>query len=174
MTSTVQNYSNLINTNFPVPGEANDSQGFRTNFSNIQTALNTAADEITDIQVNAVNLSSTNDFGYNIIKRAMLQAEGTRIEEVGVISAATLNIDYAEGTYQTVTINTTSITITVINWPAAGIYGNIRLKLTPSSASSTNIGFGGTSENGTYTQTSPIFWEIWHDDDGTYAREIMS
>lgn len=174
MTSTVHNYSNLINVDFPEPGKSNDSQGFRSNFANMQAALNVAADEITDIQLSSVTLAGQNDFGYNIIKRATLQAEGTRIEEVGSVSAATLDIDYSLGTYQTVTVDITSITITVINWPTAGIYGNIRLKLTPSSTASTTINIGGTSEAGTYTQTTPIFWEIWHDDDGTFAREIMS
>ena len=50
MTSTVTNYSNLIDTSFPVPGVDNDTQGFRNNSMNIQQALDTAATEITNLQ----------------------------------------------------------------------------------------------------------------------------
>ena len=50
MTSTVTNYSNLIDTSFPVPGVDNDTQGFRNNSMNIQQALDTAANEITNLQ----------------------------------------------------------------------------------------------------------------------------
>ena len=51
MSSTITNYSNTINVEFPVPGADNDSQGFRTNFSIIQTALEVAAEEISDLQL---------------------------------------------------------------------------------------------------------------------------
>lgn len=54
MSSTITNYSNAINISFPVPGADNDSQGFRTNFSKIQTSLGIAAQEITELQL-AVN-----------------------------------------------------------------------------------------------------------------------
>jgi hypothetical protein len=50
MTSTITNYSNLIDTTFPVPGVDNDTQGFRANSINIQQAFDTAADEITNLQ----------------------------------------------------------------------------------------------------------------------------
>lgn len=36
-----------IDINYPVPGQDNDSQGFRDNFFNIREALNTAKDELT-------------------------------------------------------------------------------------------------------------------------------
>jgi hypothetical protein len=51
MTSTVTDISSLIDSSFPVPGVDNDTQGFRDNFGNIQTALARAAYEITDLQV---------------------------------------------------------------------------------------------------------------------------
>lgn len=46
-------YSN-IDINFPVPGIDNDSSGFRNNFASIQTALNTAKTEITELQTKSV------------------------------------------------------------------------------------------------------------------------
>jgi hypothetical protein len=51
MTSTVTEYSSLIDTTFPIPGVDNDTAGFRNNFGNIKTALNLAALEITDLQL---------------------------------------------------------------------------------------------------------------------------
>lgn len=72
MASTITNYSGLIDVNFPDPGVDNDSQGFRSNFASIQSALKTGSDEITKLQLNLVDLSSTNDFGENEIRRATL------------------------------------------------------------------------------------------------------
>ena len=40
-----------IDITFPVPGQDNDTQGFRTNFGAIKNALDTASAEITDLQV---------------------------------------------------------------------------------------------------------------------------
>jgi hypothetical protein len=51
MTSTVTDYSSLIDTTFPIPGADNDTQGFRNNFGNIKIALDSAAAEINDLQV---------------------------------------------------------------------------------------------------------------------------
>lgn len=62
MTSTVTDYSALIDTTFPVPGADNDTAGFRNNFGNIQNALANAASEISDLQVinsALVSLTST-------------------------------------------------------------------------------------------------------------------
>lgn len=51
MTSTVTDYSSLIDTTYPIPGADNDTQGFRNNFGNIKIALDSAASEISDLQV---------------------------------------------------------------------------------------------------------------------------
>jgi len=51
MASTLTNYSTNIDTTFPVPGQDNDTQGFRDNFIAIKNSLETAAAEISDVQV---------------------------------------------------------------------------------------------------------------------------
>jgi hypothetical protein len=51
MASTITNYSENIDTAFPVPGVDNDTQGFRNNFSNIRDGLVAASTEIEDIQL---------------------------------------------------------------------------------------------------------------------------
>jgi hypothetical protein len=56
--STITNYSDAININFPIPGVDNDSQGFRTNFSKVQSALEVAGSEISDLQLAVSNPSN--------------------------------------------------------------------------------------------------------------------
>lgn len=51
MASTLTNYSTNIDTTFPVPGQDNDTQGFRDNFIAIKNSLETAAAEISDVQI---------------------------------------------------------------------------------------------------------------------------
>lgn len=55
MTSAIQ--TTLIDATFPTPGRDNDSQGFRTNFTAIKTALNVAKGEINVLQntINEIN-----------------------------------------------------------------------------------------------------------------------
>lgn len=55
MTSTITNYSSDINVNFPIAGADNDSQGFRTNFSKIQSAFGVASIEISKLQLSVSN-----------------------------------------------------------------------------------------------------------------------
>ena len=52
MTSQIN--PNDIDGAYPVAGQDNDSQGFRDNFTNTSTNFQYAADEITDLQNNAV------------------------------------------------------------------------------------------------------------------------
>jgi hypothetical protein len=53
MTSQINPSS--IDITYPIAGQDNDSQGFRTNFKNIQTGLETARSEITVLQNSIVN-----------------------------------------------------------------------------------------------------------------------
>ena len=65
MTSTID--TSQIDETFPVAGVDQSSQGFRTNFAQIKTALNTAASEITSIQSSITKYSrifnATDDWG---------------------------------------------------------------------------------------------------------------
>ena len=72
MTSTITNYTNSIDVNYPVAGVDNSSLGFRSNFSAIKSALDATSAEISDLQLNLVSLDGTNNFGGNQIKSASL------------------------------------------------------------------------------------------------------
>lgn len=181
MSSTITDYSNLINISYPIPGEDNDTQGFRDNFSRIQTALSVASDEISNIQLNAVNLGSTNDFGYNILKRPSFQNESVIVSDVGVVSGSTIVVDYALGSYQRYTLSGGEYLFVITNWPPAGRCGSIKLEITPSSLDTISLNFSGVVNILTksslpveYSQLNAIVWELWSPDNGStiYAHEF--
>jgi hypothetical protein len=72
LASTITNYSNLIDINFPVPGADNDLQKFRDNFSNIKTSLEIANREINAVKTNGVFLTDNNNFNNNTITNATI------------------------------------------------------------------------------------------------------
>lgn len=53
---TSQILPQAININYPVAGQDNDTQGFRTNYQNIQNNFIVAANEITKLQSNVTTL----------------------------------------------------------------------------------------------------------------------
>lgn len=180
MTSTVTEVTNLINTNYPVPGQDNDSQGFRSNFANIQLGFSRAANEITALQTGNVRLDTTNDFGNNIIKRASLQGGSDVVNEVGTISPGIISVDYGLGSYQQYTLGNGSYTFSVANWPPDGKCGTIRLELTPVSGTTATVDFSSVnivSGNGTpivYSTTTSVVWELWSPNNGdtVFAYEL--
>ena len=97
-----------IDTTYPVAGQDNDSQGFRDNFTNIKTALDTAKSEIGDLETNAVlkgalsGESLNNDGAGAVLEDFELKdISETRIAK-GTTSG-TVTFDYEAGSYQTVT-----------------------------------------------------------------------
>lgn len=183
MASTVTNYSNNINIAYPVAGKDNDSQGFRTNFTNIQNAFSIAAGEITQLQVNGVNLNkATNDLGFSsVLTRSQLQNSG----QVAVLSASSatniagvLPVDYSLGSYQQITVSTGSMTLSVSNWPPSGVYSNIRLAITAltsgtitfNTSQSVPPGASPLSADIPYATTSTVpnttVWDLWSADGG--------
>lgn len=182
MASSITQYSNLIDINFPIPGVNNDTQGFRNNFNRIQSALSRASSEISDLQKSSINLSTTNDFGNNIIKRAALQNSSIVVNNVGIVSN-TVNIDFSLGSYQQITVESGVYNIIVNNWPPEGQAGTLRLEISPQSSDPVSINFVGNSYiltkavlPITYRQSTPIVWELWSPDNGNtiYAHELGS
>lgn len=177
MPSTVTNFSNQINVNFPVAGEDNDSQGFRSNFSRIQNAFLSASKEITELQINSVRLNDQNDFGDNVIKRASSQGASEVVNDAGSFdgTTASITVNYEEGSYQQFSVDPAEYVFTVDNWPPSGKLGTIRLEITPTSASTTTVYFGGpvtfldssVTMPMTYNQTDPLVWELFSPDAGS-------
>jgi len=122
-----------IDTTYPVAGQDNDSQGFRDNFTNLKTALDTAKTEISDLEAKAVLKSAlsgdslSNDGAGAVIEDfEMKDMSETRIAKG--TTGGTVTCDYEAGPYVTVTTNA-SITLAFSNFPAAGKVGTIRVEV---------------------------------------------
>ena len=122
-----------IDTAYPVAGQDNDSQGFRDNFTNLKTALDTAKTEITDLESKAVLKSAlsgdtlSNDGGGAVLEDFELKdMSETRVAKGTVSGAQTF--DYESGSYQTLTTSG-SVTIAFSNFPAAGKVGTMRIEI---------------------------------------------
>jgi hypothetical protein len=97
MTSQIN--TNGINVNYPVPGENNSSQGFRDNFAQIRTNLNTGAAEITDLQNKVVlkaaldNSVLNNDMANTLISNASTSGFRATTYNLGNALSGTVLVD---------------------------------------------------------------------------------
>ena len=98
MASTISTVG--FNAAYPVAGQDNDSQGFRTNFNVTKVALEAAADEITTLQSNTAKLNADNAFNGSVISEAELKANTETVYAAGNV-AASQNVSWANGHYQT-------------------------------------------------------------------------
>jgi hypothetical protein len=121
MTSAI-NYS-AIATGFPVAGQDNDSQGFRSNFGAISAALSTAKDEITNLQSKAMLKSSltavetaTNDLNGSTIADGKLQGMATVVGSA-ITDNTTLSFSNA-GFYYSLFQDNTAKTIQLAGIPS--------------------------------------------------------
>ena len=117
--TTSQINPNNINAAYPVAGQYNNTQGFRDNFTNIKLNFQYAASEIDSLLGNTISKSNTlNDVAGSIIYGSRLQNTGyIQITQGNVAPIATIN--YAAGSYQTITANAAN-TLNFTNLPAAG------------------------------------------------------
>jgi len=72
-----------IDITYPIAGQDNDTQGFRTNFTNIRNNLNTAGLEISALQANVVTLQSTTS---NLVHSNATPTSATDIGTAGQIA----------------------------------------------------------------------------------------
>jgi hypothetical protein len=122
---------NSIDATFPVPGQDNDTQGFRDNFSAIVTALTTANFEISQLQMNGASLVQNNDFNTNEIRNAILHDVGWLVADYTGQAVTGFNtINYQAGNYQKFLVDpTTTTNFTIINWPANNINGTLQVQV---------------------------------------------
>lgn len=138
--------SNGINTNYPIPGINNDSQGFRDNFTSIKNNITTAGTEISDLQ-NKVILKSAltdssinNDMANTLISNALVKSFrastfnlGTDINTTGS-DVKLINVSQGDVQYGTINGNTT---INFGGWAPAGTQSNVQLILTIANSQAT-------------------------------------
>lgn len=168
--------TNGINTNYPVPGQNNSSQGFRDNFSQIRNNLDTAANEITDLQNKVVVKAALNDTVINndmantLISNASTSGFRATTYNLGNALSGTVLVDVnrADVQYGAVTGN---LNLQFGGWAPTNTESNVVLRLTvananavislPEACVSSNNNFGVTvlenyqNANGVATLTAP-------------------
>ena len=155
MTSQIN--TNGINVNYPVPGENNSSQGFRDNFAQIRTNLNTGATEITDLQNKVVlkaaldNSVLNNDMANTLISNASTSGFRATTYNLGNALSGTVLVDVnrADVHYGAVTGD---VQFQFGGWAPMNTESNVVLRLTvantlaniqlPSQCISSNNNFG--------------------------------
>jgi hypothetical protein len=135
MTSSQINPNN-INAEYPVAGQDNNTQGFRDNFTNIKLNFQYASGEINSLFGNAILKNNTsNDFANSIVYGARLQNTGyVQINQGN--AAPTANINFAAGSFQTITANANT-TLSFSNLPTAGTTAVLTLAIEARAANST-------------------------------------
>lgn len=143
--------TNGIDVNYPVPGVNNNSQGFRDNFASIKTNLNTASNEITDLQNKVVvkqalaNSSISNDMANTLISNALTRSfRATTYNLGGALSGIVpVNVSLGDVQYGTLSANS-NITLQFTNWSPNLTQSNVQLLLSVVDNNS-YIRFGGTN-----------------------------
>ena len=132
MTSNIN--PNNIDGAYPVAGQDNNSQGFRTNFTNTSTNFQYAADEITDLQNNAVLKSALagtvldNNMQGSSLSNAVLSNMSEAVVPLGTVSG-TVTVNYSLASYQTLTTNG-AVSLAFSNFPAAGVAASVVVQVT--------------------------------------------
>jgi hypothetical protein len=152
-----------IDGNYPIAGVSNNTQGMRDNFTNTRTNFQYAADEITDLQNNAVlkaALAGTtldNNLGNNVVYNAQIKGiSGTTVAIAN--TSGTITIDCSAGHYQSINMaGNIGLSFTSNTWPAAGTLGMIRTQITvdqvgrtltlPNTVSNGIVGLQGYASN---------------------------
>lgn len=180
MTSQIN--PNNIDGNYPIAGQANSTEGMRTNFNNTKTNFQYAADEITELQSKSVFKSALtgttldNNMNDNLIYAVKLQdVSYTWFQNTA--TSGTVTVDYSAGQFQYIS-TTGSIFLDFTNWPAAGSAGSIDLAINVTSTSYTltlpyTVSLGTTGVQGissniiTFAATGTYQFRFFTADGGT-------
>lgn len=160
-----------IDITFPVPGQDNDSQGFRGNFAAIQSGLEQAKSEITDLQVKSVlketlgSSSSTvaNDLLGSTIKNGLYSNFNGLVPDDGMTtftgSQHTIHfsgVSENSGALQVFKISQDSL-ITFANWRNDPVqFTSMRLHLLSNGESAWNVQFSNNGGNVVFDQANGI------------------
>jgi|TARA_B110000259_G_scaffold187572_1_gene242308 hypothetical protein len=142
-----------VNSDYPIAGVDNDSQGFRDNFSTIKTNFVAAKAEIETLQTTTAKLNVANNFLGNTVSGANLE----NVTETAYVASTTVNtsqnINVDSGGYQEFKAGA-DITFTLSNWSSVTAKaGKIRVHVqsdqAAGSATNRTITFGSNAGAGT-------------------------
>ena len=147
-----------VNSNYPVAGQDNDSQGFRDNFTVISSNFVAAKSEIEAIQTNGAVKNADNNFLGNSITNANFKNTTETAYVAGATVQTSQNINLDNGAYQEFTVGA-DITLTFANWSTTTAKtGRIRLHIksdqSPGSATNRTITFASNAGGGTIKTNS--------------------
>jgi len=134
MTSQIN--TNGINTDYPVPGENNSTQGFRDNFGSIRNNLDLAQEEITDLQNVVVvktglagNPVIDNNMANTLIANAATAGFRSTTNNLGnnLDGLVLIDVTQADVHFGSVTANTT---FQFGNWAPTGTRSDVILQVT--------------------------------------------
>lgn len=147
-----------VNSDYPIAGVDNDSQGFRDNFSTIKTNFVAAKAEIETLQTTTAKLNVANNFLGNTVSGANLE----NVTETAYVASTTVNtsqnINVDNGGYQQFKVGA-DITFTLTNWSSTTERtGRIRLYIqsdqAAGSAVNRTITFASNAGGGTIKRHS--------------------
>lgn len=134
---------NNIDGTYPVAGQDNDSQGFRTNFTNIKNNFVYTKSEIEDLQAKVVlktALTGTvvdNNMAGTIFRSAEVKDIRESRVDLGTTNG-TITLDHTAAHYYVVSTSG-NLELSFAGFPAAGKIGRIRLEVTITDTTDTLI-----------------------------------
>lgn len=122
-----------IDGTYPIAGQDNNSQGFRTNFTSIKNNFEIARSEIETLQNSALLKTPIgpvdalyNDMAGGQISSALIRNFREKIQDYGAISVGTQpELKFSDGSFQILTIGDDIINFKISDWPASG-YARMR------------------------------------------------
>ena len=177
MTSNIN--PNNIDGTYPVAGQDNNSQGFRDNFTNTKTNFQYAADEISDLQSNAILKSAlagstlNNDMLGSLVYNGVIADFGLTRLALGTVSGSQ-TIDYTLGHFQTLTTGG-AVSLSLSNFPAAGVTGVVYVQITVANTAHTltipaSVSVNARGVQGLNTATNVITFAAT----GTYLFQFIT
>lgn len=176
--------ANNIDGTYPVAGQDNDSQGFRTNFTNIKTNFTNAKSEIEDLQGKVIvksaltGVSLDNNMAGTVLSGAQLKDTRESLVNIGT-AGGSQELNHGTAHNYSITTNA-SVSLSFAGFPAAGTVGRIRFEITvaslthtltlPSSVTTGIDGIPGYNETTrvlTFDELGTYHFEFWTRDGGT-------
>lgn len=174
---------NNIDGTYPIAGQDNDSQGFRTNFTNIKNNFIYTKAEIEDLQAKVIvksaltGTTADNNMAGTVFRSAEIRdLRETRVD-LGTTSG-TITLDHTAGSYYTV-ITSGTLNLAFSGFPAAGKLGRVRLEVSITSTTDLLVlpasvtyglqgiaGFDGT-DTITFATTGTFIFEFTTENGGT-------
>ena len=149
-----------LDKEFPVPGQDNDSQGFRDNFTVIDDNFNATKARLEDLETNGVRKEANTTFlplstgGTARLINPTLQSHSEVKYDIGSVSG-TATVDFSLGNYHTVNL-TDDTELSIDNPPDSGYLGKVTLHVTASGGTH-NLTWDGT-QTIKFDTASEDFW----------------